>query len=57
MGARTLIGMGVNVVDGVTVGADSVVGAGSFVTKDIPAGVVAYGNPCRVVRDNVAAPR
>ena len=50
VGARTQIGMGVNVVDGVTIGADSVVGAGSLVTRDIPAGVVAYGNPCRVIR-------
>lgn len=35
---------------GVTIGANTVIGAGSVVTKDIPANVVAVGNPCRVVR-------
>ncbi len=55
IGARALIGMGVNVVDGVTIGADSVIGAGSLVTRDIPPGVVAYGQPCRIVRPNEAA--
>jgi maltose O-acetyltransferase len=34
----------------VTIGANSVVGAGSVVTRDIPAGVVAVGNPARVLR-------
>ena len=33
-----------------TIGDDSVIGAGSVVTKDIPAGVVAVGNPCKVLR-------
>lgn len=55
IGARTLIGMGVNVVDGVTIGADTIIGAGSLVTRDIPPGVVAYGQPCTVVRANEAA--
>jgi sugar O-acyltransferase (sialic acid O-acetyltransferase NeuD family) len=50
IGARTLIGIGASVVDGVTIGADTIVGAGSVVTKDLPSGVVAHGNPCRVVR-------
>lgn len=36
---------------GVTIGDNSVIGAGSVVTKDIPANVVAYGNPCRVARE------
>jgi maltose O-acetyltransferase len=36
---------------GVTVGSRSVIGAGSVITKDIPEGVFAAGNPCRVVRD------
>ena len=35
---------------GVSIGSDTVVGAGSVVTKDIPSGVVAVGNPCRVLR-------
>lgn len=38
------------VMKGVTIGAGSVIGAGSIVTKDIPAGVIAAGNPCRVIR-------
>jgi len=36
---------------GVTIGDNSVIGTGSVVTKDIPANVVAYGNPCRVARE------
>ncbi len=35
---------------GVTIGDDTVIGAGSVVNKDIPGGVVAAGNPCRVIR-------
>lgn len=35
----------------VTIGEGSIVGAGSVVTKDIPAGVIAAGNPCRVLRE------
>lgn len=41
---------GVIVCPGVTIGPDTVVGAGSVVTRDLPAGVLAVGNPCRVVR-------
>lgn len=44
------IGAGVLVMPGVTIGANSVIGAGSVVTKDIPADVVAVGSPCRVLR-------
>ena len=36
---------------GVSIGDGSVIGAGSVVTKDIPAGVVAVGNPCKVLRE------
>ena len=39
------------IVPGVTIGDNSVIGAGSIVTKDIPANVVAVGNPCRVMRE------
>jgi maltose O-acetyltransferase len=42
---------GVIVNPGVTIGADTVVGAGSVVTKDLPAGHLCFGNPCRVVRE------
>ena len=45
------IGANVTVCGGVTIGEGSVIGAGSVVIKDIPAGVVAAGNPCRVIRE------
>ena len=44
------IGGGAIILAGVTIGNGSVIGAGSVITKDIPAGVVALGNPCRVVK-------
>ena len=47
---RVWIGAGSIILPGVTVGAGSVIGAGSVVTKSIPAGVVAVGAPCRVMR-------
>jgi maltose O-acetyltransferase len=50
VGARVWIGGGAIVLPGVTIGDDTVVGAGSVVTRDLPAGVLAVGNPCRVVR-------
>lgn len=45
------IGGDVTLMPGVTVGRGAVVGAGSVVTRDVPAGVVAVGNPCRVLRE------
>jgi maltose O-acetyltransferase len=45
------LGGGVIVCPGVTIGEDSVVGAGSVVTRDVPPRVFAAGNPCRVIRD------
>ena len=50
IGRNCWLGAGVIVVPGVTVGDNSVIGAGSVVTKDIPANVVAVGNPCKVLR-------
>ncbi|MEJ2582051.1 MAG: DapH/DapD/GlmU-related protein [Acidobacteriota bacterium] len=44
------VGIGASIVDSVTIGRNSVIGAGSVVTKDVPPGVVAYGVPARVVR-------
>ncbi len=44
------VGSNVVILPGVTIGKNSVIGAGSVVTKDIPANVVAVGNPCRVLR-------
>jgi acetyltransferase-like isoleucine patch superfamily enzyme len=45
------IGSGVIINPRITVGKNSVIGSGSVVTKDVPANVVAAGNPCRVLRD------
>ena len=50
IGADVWIGGGALILAGVTIGARAVVGAGSVVTRDIPAGVFAAGNPCRVIR-------
>ena len=44
------LGGDVTILPSVTIGAGTTIGAGSVVTKDIPAGVVAAGNPCRVLR-------
>ena len=51
IGDNVWLGGGVIVCPGVTIGDDSVVGAGAVVTRDLPAGVVAVGNPARVLRD------
>ncbi|MBE6638493.1 MAG: sugar O-acetyltransferase [Ruminococcaceae bacterium] len=51
IGRNCWLGAGVIVLPGVTIGDNSVIGAGSVVTKDIPTGVVAYGNPCKVIRE------
>ncbi|MDR2429103.1 MAG: sugar O-acetyltransferase [Candidatus Margulisbacteria bacterium] len=51
------LGGGVSVLPGVTIGANAVIGAGSVVTKNIPANVVAAGNPCRVLRRLTARDR
>lgn len=51
IGKNCWLGAGVLVLPGVTIGDGTVIGAGSVVTKDIPAGVVAVGNPCRVIRE------
>ena len=50
IGKNCWLGAGVIVMPGVTIGDNSVIGAGSIVTKDIPANVVAVGNPCHVLR-------
>jgi maltose O-acetyltransferase len=50
IGDNVWLGGGVIVLPGVTIGADTVVGAGAVVTKDLPAGVLALGSPARVVR-------
>ena len=51
LGDNVWLGGGAIVCPGVTIGDDTVVGAGAVVTRDLPAGVVAHGNPARVQRD------
>ena len=51
IGDNVWLGGGVIVCPGVAIGDDTVVGAGSVVTRDLPAGVVAFGNPARVHRE------
>lgn len=48
---NVFIGSGVKIGKGVRIGRDTVIGMGSVVTRDIPAGVVAAGNPCTVIRE------
>lgn len=50
IGRNCWLGAGVIVMPGVTIGDNTVIGAGSVVTKDIPSDVVAVGNPCKVLR-------
>jgi maltose O-acetyltransferase len=50
IGADVWVGSGAIILPGVTIGARTVVGAGSVVTKNLPENVLAVGNPCRVVR-------
>ncbi|OEE73123.1 sugar O-acetyltransferase [Vibrio genomosp. F6] len=51
IGNNVWIGANAVILPGVSVGENTVIGAGSIVTKDIPANVVAVGNPCRVLRE------
>jgi maltose O-acetyltransferase len=50
IGSDVWVGGGAIILPGVTIGARSVIGAGSVVTRDVPEGVFAAGNPCRVLR-------
>jgi maltose O-acetyltransferase len=51
IGSDVWVGGGAIVLAGVTIGSRSIIGAGSVVTRDIPEGVLAVGNPCRVIRE------
>lgn len=57
IGNDVWVGGNVSIMPGVTIGSNVVIGAGSVVTKDIPSGVVAFGVPCRVVREITDADR
>lgn len=50
IGERVWIGGNVSIVPGVSIGSNTIIAAGSVVTRDIPGGVLAAGNPCRVLR-------
>ncbi len=52
IGDHVWIGGGAIIMPGVTIGDNVVIGAGSIVTKDIPDHVIAYGNLCRIIREN-----
>ena len=51
IGADVWVGGGAIILPGVRIGARAVIGAGSVVTRDVPEGVFAAGNPCRVIRE------
>jgi maltose O-acetyltransferase len=51
IGSDVWVGGGAIICPGVTIGSKAVIGAGSVVTRDVPAGVFAAGNPCRVIRE------
>ncbi len=53
IGAKTHIGTGSAVIQGVSIGSNTIIGAGSTVVRNIPDNVIAYGTPCRVVRQNM----
>ena len=57
IGSSVWIGGNTVINPGVTIGSNVVIGSGSVVTHDIPSGVVAAGNPCRILRDITEADR
>lgn len=52
IGEGTWIGVGSSIIQCLNIGKNCMVGAGSIVVKDIPDNVIAYGNPCRIIRNN-----
>ena len=51
IGDNVWIGAGAIILPGVNIGSNTVIGAGAVVTKDVPDGVVAAGNPCRIIKE------
>jgi sugar O-acyltransferase (sialic acid O-acetyltransferase NeuD family) len=51
IGEGTTVGSGSVVIDNVQIGSNSIIGVGSVVTKNIPSNVIAFGNPCKVLRE------
>jgi len=52
IGRSCIIGSGAVIKDNVSIGSNTIIGIGSVVTKNIPANCIAYGNPCRVIKEN-----
>jgi acetyltransferase-like isoleucine patch superfamily enzyme len=52
-GNRSMAGTGAIIKDQVNIGENTLIGAGCVVVKDIPANSVAFGNPCKVIKENV----
>ena len=57
VGGGSAISLGVGVIHGITIGEDTVIGAGAVVVRDMPPGVVAYGVPARVIRTRARGER
>jgi sugar O-acyltransferase (sialic acid O-acetyltransferase NeuD family) len=53
IGSNCQIGVGSTIIDNIKIGNNVIIGAGSVVTKNIPDNVVAYGNPCKIIRENI----
>ena len=52
IGKKTMIGSGVSVKNNIKIGENCIIGVGSVVVKDIPSNTIAYGNPCKVYKQN-----
>lgn len=50
IGENVWLGGDVKILSGVSIGGNTIIGAGSIVTEDIPSNVIVVGNPCRVIR-------
>ena len=51
VGDYTLVGVGSSVIPDITIGKNTIIGAGSVVISDIPDGVIAHGNPCKIIKE------